>query len=527
MLSPRQGMIEPYQLEPGPHLFTDWRHVRPGMIRWDSVDGQPTDLFSPMGDPGYVHPHSLDIPYNIHITACKVDKIGPFLKPDRPWERILFWPSLLYDGGKYRIWYSTVSSDYWTGSSSGLGTNLNADWGHLMCYAESDDLQNWTRPQLQIQDYHGEPSNIIFGGPVTPETGYHGGGVFIDPSAPAGERYKTFYMGRLSLERLHEYEKKLGLTADPMAIHYQSAMFGAVSPDGIHWTAHPDPIMLANSDTSNRISYDPVLKKFVAYVRMWLYGRRAIGRAETDDFRHWPLPEPVMWIGGENDAAADIYTNASTYYPGAATEHLMFPAFYLRDTDTTEIRMATSFEGKLWSILPGSPVVSTGSTGEWDGGCVFAGGDLVHMDGQRVAIPLVGYSVPHKYPRYMPLGQIGFATWPRERLAALEATGTGGFTTPQLIFTAGSRLRLNLETQRAGEVLVEVAEAEGLPKPVPQSEEAAFSGFSFEECDPICGNLPAQTVTWRGQSDLSALAGKPISLRFRMRAAQLFSFQFE
>ena len=36
----------------------------------------------------------------------------------------------------------------------------------------------------------------------------------------------------------------------------------------------------------------------------------------------------------------------------------------------------------------------------------------------------------------------------------------------------------------------------------------------------------ARTVWWRGGSDGSALAGKPIRLRFVMRDADLFSIQF-
>lgn len=525
MLSPRQGMIEPYLLEPGPHLFTDWRYVRPGMIRWDTADRQPTSLFATQGDPGPVQPHPLDVPHNLRIVARPPQKAGPFIGPDRPWEKMIFWSTLLHDGGKYRLWYEAVPGAYWASSSASARPAIEPGLGDLLCYAESDDLQTWTRPSLGIQDYYSQPSNIIFGSSLTPETGYHGGAVFIDPSAPPQERYKSFFMGRLPLERLRDCERRLGLTADTMALHFQRAMFGAVSPDGLHWTALPDPVMLANSDTSNRAHYDPDLGKYVAYVRMWLFGRRAVGRAETDDFRRWPLPEPVLWTTPGDDPAADIYTNANTRYPGASGQHLMFPALYCRDTDTTEIYMASSSEGRLWSFLPGEPILSIGSADAWDAGCLFAGGNLVQVGGGRVALPLIGYHVPHKYPRSMPLGQAGFATWPAERLAALEANGIGSFTTPQLIFL-GSCLRLNVETRRAGEVLVEVAEAEGPPKPVPQAEGSAVPGLSFADCDSICGDLPAHTVTWRGSADLSALAGRPVSLRFRLRAASLYAFHF-
>lgn len=526
MISPRQGMIEPYTLGTGPHLFTDWRYVRPGMIRWDTADGQPTSLFATQGDPGRAVAHRLDTPHNLRIAARMPQKVGPFLGPDRPWERVIFWSTLIQDGGKYRLWYEAVPGAYWSGAGSVPGLARDPGWGSLLCYAESDDLRTWTKPELGLLDYEGQPSNIVLGGALTPETGYHGGSVFIDPDAHSAERYKTFYMGRLPLERLRQCEQRLGLTADTMAVHYQSAMFAAVSPDGLHWTVLPDPVMLANSDTSNRVQYDPALKKYVAYVRMWLYGRRAVGRAETDDFTRWPLPEPVLWITPGDDPAADIYTNAATRYPGSPDQHLMFPAFYRRDTDTTEIHMASSQEGRQWSFLPGESVISIGSEGAWDGGCIFAAGGLVQAGNGQIALPVTGYLVPHKYPRSMPLGRMGLAIWPAERLSALEASGIGGFTTPQLIFSGG-QLRLNLETRRAGEVLVEVAEAEGAPKPVPQSEGPAVPGFSFAECDPICGDLPVHTVTWRGNADLSILAGRPVSLRFRLRAASLFSFRFE
>jgi len=35
-----------------------------------------------------------------------------------------------------------------------------------------------------------------------------------------------------------------------------------------------------------------------------------------------------------------------------------------------------------------------------------------------------------------------------------------------------------------------------------------------------------QVVTWRGKSDVSALAGKAVRLRIRMRSTKLYAFQF-
>ena len=39
-------------------------------------------------------------------------------------------------------------------------------------------------------------------------------------------------------------------------------------------------------------------------------------------------------------------------------------------------------------------------------------------------------------------------------------------------------------------------------------------------------NDVAYTVGWGDKSDVSALAGKPVRLRFEMRSAKLYAFQF-
>jgi hypothetical protein len=50
--------------------------------------------------------------------------------------------------------------------------------------------------------------------------------------------------------------------------------------------------------------------------------------------------------------------------------------------------------------------------------------------------------------------------------------------------------------------------------------------FATDACDVLRCNAVAKTVTWKGSSDVSALAGGPVRLRFAMRAAKLFAFQF-
>lgn len=53
-----------------------------------------------------------------------------------------------------------------------------------------------------------------------------------------------------------------------------------------------------------------------------------------------------------------------------------------------------------------------------------------------------------------------------------------------------------------------------------------ISGFSADECDPINGDYISKDVTWHGSSDISSLIGRGVKLRFIMRDAKLFAFQF-
>ena len=81
----------------------------------------------------------------------------------------------------------------------------------------------------------------------------------------------------------------------------------------------------------------------------------------------------------------------------------------------------------------------------------------------------------------------------------------------------GSRLELNLNTGAGGVAKVEILHESGEP----------IRGFSMAEADELNGNSVRFVATWNnGNSDVRQLAGKPVRLRIKMRAAKLFAFQF-
>ena len=109
-----------------------------------------------------------------------------------------------------------------------------------------------------------------------------------------------------------------------------------------------------------------------------------------------------------------------------------------------------------------------------------------------------------------------------ERQIFEEPESFGQMTTRPFGFS-GSRLYLNTSMApiaagpSPGEVKVEILRANHKKLP----------GFSFNDADSITEGGTAQVVSWNGNSDVSALAGKPIKLRFYFKNAKLYSFQFK
>jgi hypothetical protein len=76
-------------------------------------------------------------------------------------------------------------------------------------------------------------------------------------------------------------------------------------------------------------------------------------------------------------------------------------------------------------------------------------------------------------------------------------------------------LQLNVQTSFPGCVKVELL-SDGQP----------VEGYKLDDSDPISGNFIDHICTWNGRSDVSALAGKSVQLRFVMWDAKLYAFQF-
>jgi hypothetical protein len=436
-------------------------------------------------------------------------KAGPAITPEKPWEtgRVFAGGTVLEDGGRYRMWY--------------MAAPPFVEYDRIfLCYAESQDGVTWEKPNLGIHTWNGSSANNI-----VVEANTETGTVFIDPKAPAAERYKL--VGTLAGK--HE--------------GVEPGMYLYTSPDGLRWRLRPTRLFPFRPDTQNQAFYDEHIRKYVIYVRVW-DPLRKVGRIETDDIlAPWPYDRtavssrkdypgkhvPLAFGYDESDPVeSDHYTSAVAPYPWADDAYFMFPSAYLhfpppprspfRNDGPVDIQMAVSRDGVSFQRVERRPYVELGLAGSRDSGSMYMLPGLIRH-GNEVFQYYGGYTFTHA--AYVALPKQGMGTVFRlaQRLdgfvSADAGMAGGSFETPLLRFR-GSRLVLNANASAMGEIRVELQDAEGSP----------IAGRGFEACDPIHMNDLAHRVSWNGSADLGALSSRPLRLAFRLRAAKLYSFQF-
>ena len=172
----------------------------------------------------------------------------PVLIAEHPWESAeLNWFSVLEYDGKFRMWYECYDVDGWESEGSpGDDTSF--------CYAESTDGIEWTKPKLGLFEYHGsKENNIVFRqvGAGDARSRVHGTCVFVDPHAPAEQRFKAVSQGGF---------RNTG--GEPYRIA------GMTSPDGLVWTRYPEPICPLFADSQYSGFWDQRLGQYVLYGRI-------------------------------------------------------------------------------------------------------------------------------------------------------------------------------------------------------------------------------------------------------------------
>lgn len=462
------------------------------------------------------------------------------LSHNAPWEGTgSGYHSIFKDGDLYRMYYKA-----WTVQlKDGKYTETNPLY---TCYAESDDGIHWRKPELGIHEFNGSKANnivMITGkiGHVHADAGHVA--VFKDdnPDAPPDARYKAILRSNAT-------------GRNPQGI--PKGLLPFKSSDGLHWSPMSDAPVITDGafDSQNLAFWDAAHRVYRAYwryfdegtgiERTWLPpGVRAVRTATSRDFVTWENQEDLRYVDSPPE---QLYTNQIKPYHRAPHLLLGFPARYvdrgwsdsMRALPEPEHREAVDKEVRRYgtAISEGLLMVSRDGVnfkrwneaflrpgperaGTWNYGHQFMAWHVVETESSLDGAPneLSFYASESYCTPPAESTDLRRYTLRLDGFVSLQAPMTGGELLTKPLRFSGGKLLLNFSSSAAGDVRVELQDERGWPIP----------GFSLEECSPVFGDAINRPVTWRYGSDLAHLAGKTVKLRFVLRDADVYAFQFQ
>ena len=450
---------------------------------------------------------------------------------DQPWEgNATAYNAVFKDGDRYRMYYRA-----WNLTVTPQGVEPG-DNPQFTCYAESTDGIHWRRPELGRHEFKGsKQNNIVFVqgkiGGVQTETGAPA--VFRDenPNAQPEARYKTFV----------HYLK------------YGGGMLPLKSPDGLAWSLMSDGPAITDShrnafDAQNCAFWDAARGEYRAYWRYYEQsdGGRAIRTATSKDFIHWENRANLKYVDSPPE---ELYENYIAPYFRAPHLLIGFPVRYVErgwsdsmralpelenrenraksseryGTALTETLFMASRDGvlfKRWNeafLRPGPE-----RPGSWNYGHLYSGWQVLETKAAIAGAPneLSLYASEAYWSGRENSGHSSALrryTLRLDGFVSAQAPMSGGELISKPLRFRGRQLALNFATSAAGSIRVEIQDANGQPLP----------GFALDDCRPIFGDAIERAISWKQGSDVRALAGQTVHLRFVLNDADLFAFQFK
>lgn len=400
-----------------------------------------------------------------------------------PWEgNSSAYFTVLRDGDIFRMYYRASQTDLAT------GTLVH---GEHTGYAESADGITWVKPSLGRVSFAGSTDNNI----VWDGIGTHCFTVFVDdnPDAPADARYKAV---------------SWGLPRGVQGLY----VFG--SPDGIQWRLlSPGPVIqVGDFDSQNVAFWDAEVGLYRAYWRLWIGDLRTIMTATSEDFIRWSAPTVLRFPDVPTE---QLYTNAVRPYVRAPHILLGFPTRILLDQGSSvEPTLMASRDGVTFTrwlpplIRRTDPEDRSGNRSNYMGwGMVEIPGRPDHLSMYATEAYLSGTDTRIRRFEYR-----------KDGFVSIQGGAEGGEVVTRLLTVdpTASSLQINAVAQTGGSVRVGFETEDGTPVP----------GFSLDDAVPFTGDDLDHVLAWAGGSDLTALRGRSLRLRFRMVDADVYALQF-
>ena len=390
--------------------------------------------------------------------------------------------------GSYRMYYKATES---TGK-------------RRICYIESKDGINWTRPSLSTNKYGNANSNIVTDDSNSPDNLF----VFYDtnPDCPENQRWKGIY----------------GQWGDGLFLEF--------SKDGNHFAFGNNEVKIMGTptetngcffDSLNTVYWDASKGKYVAFVRGFHYGNdynltkdfvedngsvitRDIRYSESSDCINWSIPVPLKY---DSDEDWQMYTNAVTPYFRSSGLYIGMPTRFTfmgeNVTPLVDVFLMSSRDLKSWnrSELPYLTPNGEGTSYEY-GDSGYPGIGFIQTADNEISFYMkefdksLNYTVLYRYT----LRTDGFKR-------AFGNSENSILTTKYMTYE-GQNLDVNFKTEKGGAVRVTATDIYG--------NKISSNWFSGDETD------------FRVSFDklLLSLSSKTISLTFELNKAELYSFKF-
>jgi hypothetical protein len=457
--------------------------------------------------------------------------LNPLLTRHFPWEQSrvqIYGRSVIHDAEpkKYRMYYIAQAgpSQFDTNEVNGQTLPQHAT---LPAYAESEDGIHWERPVLGQRSFNGinETNLLDFNRGMSFEAG-----VLHDPHDPdPARRYKLFYWdqkamlmphGRLVYQGWGDNSLATVLNDNDEVIYSEPyndwGLDVAFSPDGVHWTRHPEPVLHCYSDTGQSVLYDERLQRYVAFGRFNLSKPRGggifnlgrgVARMTSDDFIHWSDPEPVLCADEGDPAGFQINSMPIDLYEGLYVGLLENFVQGVSATHCGPLQLACSRDGGQWTrVADRFEFLPPGEKGAWDDIGVRPGSAIVPIGDDRIGI----YYCSGRRGESFCAG-IGLATWRRDGFVSLHAGPEGGEVLTRQTYINGPRLYLNLAAAD-GEAQVQICDVQGRPFPDHEAP-ATVRG----DATALAADFPFA---------FTDIVGTTVTLRITLRNADLFSYWF-
>ena len=446
------------------------------------------------------------------------------LEFNRPWEGTTHgYPSVFQDGDTYRLYYR--------------GSNWDTEarlWSHVVaCLAESTDGISWERPDLGLFEFEGSRrNNIILAPPASLDEGRPLDDFFVfkdeNPEAPDSQRYKGI--------------------CDVNWKAWGGGIMGFASPDGLHWKRVQErPVIIDDKQydgPQGPAFWDSHRGEYRAYLRAWAAGDgeevpqlkhipedlyvqleqpeadrfqwRTVRYATSKDFIHWTRPALVQF---DVPLSMDeqLYTNGVHPYFRAPHIYIGLPKRFApfrhkileQNPGVSDGGFMTSRDGVHWKLWREAFIRPGLDQKNWVNRNNLPAFGILETGPGEISV----YWGEHNKDKTCRFRRGTIRT---DGFVSVNAGYGGGELVTRPLTFEGRELVINYSTSAFGSVRVELQDEAG----------SALDGYALNQSPVLYGDAIEHTVSWESGPDVSALAGRPVRLRFALTDADLYSIRF-